>query len=68
MKKGQTYFIQHPNNDKAILVTAGQFLVHFIPSDNLNLTTVSFQRLIHGQVGISSKTFRLPILPCLKIK
>lgn len=28
-------FVEHPNNDEAILVTGGQFFILLIPSDHL---------------------------------
>ena len=31
-------FVHHPDNDKSLLVTSGQFLIGIIPLNNLDLT------------------------------
>lgn len=42
---GLCTFVKHPDNDEAVLVTGGQFLILFIPSHNLHCTCVTKSKL-----------------------
>ena len=60
-------FIKHPDDDEAVLVAGGELLVRLVPTDHLNLSIVSLQRLVHGQVGGRRQTLHLPILSRLEL-
>ena len=56
-------FVEHPDDDEAILVAGGEFLVRLVPAHHLNLPVVPLQRLVHRQVRGRRQTLHLPILP-----
>jgi hypothetical protein len=41
------YLVKHPHDNETILIAGCELLVDLIPSNNLDLSTVAFQCLIH---------------------
>ena len=55
-------FVEHPDDDEAVLVAGGELLVRLVPAHHLDLPVVPLQRLVHRQVGGRCQTLHLPIL------
>jgi hypothetical protein len=46
-------FVHHPNNNETLLITGGKFMILIVPLNNLNLTRVTLQVLVHRKISTS---------------
>jgi len=60
------YLVKHPHDNETILIAGCELLVDLIPSNNLDLSTVAFQCLIHWQIRWGCQPFYLTISTCLQ--
>jgi hypothetical protein len=45
--------MHHPNNNETLLITSGEFMILIVPLDNLNLTRMTLQVLVHRKISTS---------------
>lgn len=63
-----TPLVEHPHDDEPVLITGGEFLVALVPAHDLDLSIVSLQSLVHGEVGRRGQAFDLPVLAGLQLE